>query len=131
VFNYGSRVRAGWLPGSVLLGTAAAAFFLANTVPVAGVISLSEGSKMLRAWSSIFHLSFPYYVASVGVASMATTASRHVGWQIPLVVLSVMYGIYRSYQLYFGRVVAMARALGLVTADRHSIQSELSSAQTV
>jgi hypothetical protein len=127
VFNHGSQVGAGWLPEPVLLATAAAIFFFANTVPVATVISLSESSRMLRVWSSIFHLSFPYYVASAGITSMVTTASRHVGWLVPLLVLAVMYAIYRSYRLYFGRMVAMRRAVGLVGVDRHSIQSELSS----
>jgi MASE9 len=125
VFNHGSQVRAGWLSASALLATAAATFFFANSVPVATVISLSESSKMFRVWSSIFHLSFPYYVASAGITSMVTAASRHVGWQVPLLVLPVMYAIYRSYQLYFGRVVAMTRAVGLVGIDRHSIQREL------
>ena len=86
---------------------------------------------MFRVWSSIFHLSFPYYVASAGITSMVTAASRHVGWQIPLLVLPVLYAIYRSYQLYFGRMLAMTRAVGLVGVDRHSIQSELSSVETV
>jgi len=131
ILHYGPQVRAGWLPGSALLMTAAATFFLANTLPVASIISLSEGPKMLKVWSSICHLSFPYYVASAGVTSMVSTASQHVGWQLPLLTLLVMYGIYRSYQMYFGRVVAMARALGVVAADRHSIQSELSSVRSV
>src|SRR5581483_11731832 len=45
-----------------LLGLAALVFFVANTLPVAGVISLSDGPRVLRTWSEIFHLSFPYYV---------------------------------------------------------------------
>jgi hypothetical protein len=117
--------------GSVALVAACSMFFLVNTLPVATIISLSEGPKIVRVWISIFHLSFPYYVASAGITSMVTTASRHVGWQIPLLVLPVMYAIYRSYQLYFGRMVAMAQAVGLVGVDRHSIQSELSSVETV
>ena len=117
--------------GALLLALSAVAFFLANTLPVASIISLSEGPKMLKVWSSIFHMSFPYYVASTGITSMVTTASRHVGSQIPLLVLAVMYGIYRCYQQYFGRIAAMARALGVVAADRHSIQRQLSSVETV
>ncbi len=117
--------------GALLLALSAVAFFLANTLPVASIISLSEGPKMLRVWASIFHLSFPYYVASAGVASIVTTASRHVGWQIPLLVLPIVYAIYRSYRLYFGRIVAMKGAVGLVGVDRHSIQSELSSVEMV
>jgi hypothetical protein len=32
---------------------------------------------------------------------MMTAISRHVGWQIPLLALPLMYVVYRSYQLYF------------------------------
>lgn len=130
VLHHGQHVKL-VSSGASLLALSALAFFLANTLPVASIISLSEGPQMFKVWSSIFHLSFPYYVISAGVTSMVTAASRHVGWEIPLLALPVMYAIHRSYQLYFGRMVAMARAIGLVAADHHSIQSELISAQTV
>jgi len=86
-----------------LLFLAGVGFFLAQTIPVASIIALTEGGRMLRIWSSIAHLSFPYYVLSAGLTSLVTTASLHIGWQIPLLILPVMYAIYRSYQLYFGR----------------------------
>jgi len=56
---------------------------------------------MMRIWSSIIHLSFPYYVACTGVTSMVTIVSQHVGWQAPLAALPVMLLMYRSYQRYF------------------------------
>jgi hypothetical protein len=120
-------VTRAWTSPSILLSLAAAGFFLFQTVPVAIIISLTEGPNMVKVWASIFHLSFPYYVASAGITSMVTSASRLVGWQIPLLVLVVMYAIYRSYQHYFGRIVAV----GLVGADKHSTQSELRSVATV
>jgi len=55
----------------------------------------------MRVWSSIAHLSFPYYVACTGLMSMVIVASRHVGWQGPLAVLPVMVVMYRCYQRYF------------------------------
>jgi hypothetical protein len=57
----------------------------------------------MRIWSSIVHLSFPYYVACTGVTSMVTIVSQHVGWQMPLTVLPVMFFMYRCYQGYFER----------------------------
>jgi MASE9 protein len=93
-------------PKAAALPLAVGVFFLAQTVPVATIISLTEGGKLAQIWSNIFHLSFPYYVLSAGVTSIVTAASQHVGWQIPLLVLPVMYGVYRSYAVYFGRSVA-------------------------
>ena len=98
-----------WVPGSLLLVLAGATFFLVQTLPVATIIALTEGGTMPRIWSSIVHLSFPYYVLSAGVASIVTTASQHWGWQVPVLVLAVMYGVYRSYRVYFGRPETSAR----------------------
>jgi len=61
-------------------------------------------------------LSFPYYVLSAGVTSIVTTAGHRTGWQIPLLVLPVMYTIYRSYQLYFVNTVLLARGLAMAKA---------------
>jgi len=106
----------GWVSGPLLLSLAAASFFLAQTIPVAAIISLTEGGNAVRIWLSIFHLSFPYYVLSAGVTSLVTTASQRIGWQVPLLVLPVMYGVYRSYRLYFGRPETSARPHALAGA---------------
>jgi hypothetical protein len=90
-----------------------ATVFLVQTMPVAAIISLTEGGRILRVWSSLFQLSFPYYALSAGVTSMVTTVSRHVSWQIPLLVLLAMYAVYRSYQLYFGGVLPQAHPIAI------------------
>jgi len=87
--------------GSVAMATACGMFFVVNTLPVATIIAITEGSGMMRIWSSIAHLSFPYYVACTGVTSMVTLVSQHVGWQAPLAVLPVMLLMYRSFQTLF------------------------------
>lgn len=89
--------------GSVALLAACGMFFLVNTLPVATIIAITEGSGMMRIWSSIAHLSFPYYVACTGVTSMVTMVSQHVGWQVPLAVLPVMLLMYRCFQTLFAR----------------------------
>ena len=112
LLNHGQYLK--MMPaGTLLLGLSAVVYFLFTTMPVASIISLSEGHRILGIWSSIFRLSFPYYMVSAGVTSMVVTASRHVGWLIPLLVFPVMYGTYRSYQLYFGRLPARTGAAGL------------------
>ena len=111
VLQQATAGRVSWISTSWLLPVAAASFFLAQTTPVAAIISLTEGGNMPRIWSSIFHLSFPYYVLSAGVTSIVTTASHRVGWQIPLLILPAMYGVYRSYRLYFSHVVEAPRSM--------------------
>jgi hypothetical protein len=86
---------------SLRLAVAAAGYALANTVPVAIVIGLTEAVSMLRTWLEMLQLSFPYLVASASIAGLALTLSEEVGWQVPLAVLPIMTGIFLSYKRYF------------------------------
>ena len=99
-----------------MLASATAAFFLGQTAPVAGIIKVAEGAAMRRVWLGIVHLSFPYYVVSAGLTSMVNLVSHHFGWQAALVVFPVMYGIHRSYRLYFGRAAEAPRTAPLARA---------------
>ena len=45
---------------------------------------------------------FPHYVAGTGISSMVSGHGRYMAWALPLAVLPVMFGIYRSYRVYFG-----------------------------
>jgi len=116
ILHGGMPLPSTWLSGSLLLSLTAASYFLSQTLPVATIISLTEGRGVRRTWSSIFHLSFPCYVLSAGVTSLVTTASHRIGWQIPLLVLPTMYGVYCSYRLYFGQAEALACPLPLAKA---------------
>jgi hypothetical protein len=94
----------------VLLTASACAYFLANAVPVAVIITLTEGGSPFKTWLAICRWTFPYYVASAGLGTIFITAVAYVGWQVPLMLLPVMAGIYGSYRTICGRVAAvMAR----------------------
>lgn len=108
VSTMAAAVGAAFIFQAQLLILAGAGFFLAQTLPVATIISLTERGRVLRIWSSIAHLSFPYFVLSAGITSIVTAASHLLGWEIPLLVLPVMYAVYRSYQLYFGQPVSIS-----------------------
>jgi len=91
---------------------------LGQTIPVAGIVSLTEKKPVGPMWWNLVQLSFPYYVVSAGITTMIGSVSSHMGWPLALGVFPVMYGIHRSYQLYFRntaefvRPVALARAAG-------------------
>jgi hypothetical protein len=122
ILLHSERLNATHHSGSVALAAACGMFFLVNTLPVATIIAITEGTGMIRIWSSIVHLSFPYYVACTGVTSMVTVVSQHVGWQVPLAVLPVMLLMYRCYQGYFEARVEegtpIARPLARAAAAR-------------
>ncbi len=104
IWNAGWLGKAAWASEPLMLASATAAFFLGQTAPVAGIIKVAEGAAIRRIWLGIVQLSFPYYVLSAGITSMVNLVSHHFGWQAALVVFPVMYGIHRSYRLYFGGI---------------------------
>jgi hypothetical protein len=101
ILHSGAHLLSARASAASLLVLAGTGLLLAQTLPVATIISLTEGGSWHRIWFHIFQLSFPYYVLSTGITSLMTTVSQHGGWLIPLLTLPVMYGIYGSYRLYF------------------------------
>jgi len=83
------------------LAIATAGFFLANTVPVAIVIFLTEKTSVFRTWLEMFRLSYPYFLASAGVAGGVLTLVDRVGWQVPAAILVLMLGVFYSYRQFF------------------------------
>ena len=116
IWNAGWLGKGVWASESLLLASATAAFFLGQTAPVAGIIKVAEGAAIHRVWLGIVQLSFPYYVVSAGMTSMVNAVSHHFGWQAALVVFPVMYGIHRSYRLYFGHAAEALRTPPLARA---------------
>lgn len=106
---YGLPALMGYVSSASLrLGIAALGFFLTNTVLVAIVIALTERSNPWRPWLGMAQLSFPYYVASAGIAGVALTLAMRVGWQVPVIILPLMLGIFYSYRRYFSSVAQLA-----------------------
>ena len=89
---------------STLLFVAATVYFVANTLPVATVISLTERRSLRRIWADCYFWSFPYYLVGAGVAGMMSWLHGFTDWQTSLLTLPVVYLIYRSYRLYLGKL---------------------------
>ena len=105
-----------WSSHTLGLALATAVLFVGQTCPVASIVAVSEGKAAGQIWRGLVHLSFPYYVVSAGVTSMIQAVTSRSGWGLALAVFPVMYGIHRSYRLYFGRMVESSRPEGLVRA---------------
>ena len=88
----------------LMLAGAACTYFLANTLPVAVVISVTEGKCLRKIWSECYFWSFPYYLVGAAIAGLISAVNRYVGWQTSLLVVPVIYWIYRSYRLYLDRL---------------------------
>lgn len=106
----------GWNSSPLGLVLATTTLFLGQTAPVAGIVAVSEGKTAGIVWWSLAHLSFPYYVVSAGITTMVQAMSSHLGWGLALAVFPVMYGIHRSYRLYFGQMAEAAKPVAMVRA---------------
>ena len=89
---------------AVLLAATACAYFFSNTVPVAVVISLTTGRTFRKTWADCYFWSFPYYLVGASIAGLVSVVDRYAGWATSLLLLPVVYWIYRSYRAYLGRL---------------------------
>jgi diguanylate cyclase (GGDEF)-like protein/putative nucleotidyltransferase with HDIG domain len=85
---------------------AALVFFLANTLPISFVIALTEGKSSRKVWSECYFWSFPYYLVGAAAVGLVGIVNQQAGWQTSLLVLPLIYWVYRSYRLYLGRLEA-------------------------
>jgi diguanylate cyclase (GGDEF)-like protein/putative nucleotidyltransferase with HDIG domain len=89
---------------STSLFLAACVYFVANTLPVAAVISLTERRSLRKIWAECYFWSFPYYLVGAGVVGMMSWLHGFTDWETSLLTLPVVYLIYRSYRLYLGKL---------------------------
>lgn len=111
-----SQLQGAYWSMPVILVLATATLFLGQTIPVAGIVAISESRPVMSIWRSLLQLSFPYYVVSAGMVSMLQMVGSHLGWPLALGVLPVMYGIYTSYRCYFSKMAEMAETTVLARA---------------
>jgi diguanylate cyclase (GGDEF)-like protein/putative nucleotidyltransferase with HDIG domain len=97
---------AGTLP---LLVITALVFFLANTIPVAVIISVTEGKAVHKIWGECHFWSFPFYMVGAAIVFAVGFISKQVGWQTSLLILPLVYWVYRSYHLYLAKLEAEKR----------------------
>ncbi len=88
----------------LLLLVTTCTYFVANTVPVATVIGISENGSIRKIWSETFFWSLPYYLVGAAVVGLISFSGRYIGWQNALLILPIMYWVYRSYHLYLARL---------------------------
>ncbi len=88
----------------LLLVVAAFVYFLSNTIPVAVVITLAQGNSLRKVWSETYFWSLPYYIIGAAIVGLISYVDQFIGWENALLIVPIMYWIYRSYLLYLGRL---------------------------
>ena len=88
----------------LVLMLSASLYFLGNTLPVAGIICLTDKKKLRDVWKDCFFWYFPYYLAGAVISGIVGWANYRIGWQTSLLALPAMFVIYRSYRLYLTKL---------------------------
>jgi diguanylate cyclase (GGDEF)-like protein/putative nucleotidyltransferase with HDIG domain len=88
---------------SILLA-ASLVFFFMNTAPVAGVVALTEKRRLAQTWRDCYFWSFPFYVVGASFAWLLCLVSQRFNWLGSILLLPVLFFVFRSYRLYLGRL---------------------------
>jgi diguanylate cyclase (GGDEF)-like protein/putative nucleotidyltransferase with HDIG domain len=88
----------------LLLLVAASTYFIANAGSIAAVISLTERRALRKILVDCYFWSFPYYLVGAGVAGAIAWFNHTFNWETSLLLVPVVYLIYRSYRLYLGKL---------------------------
>jgi diguanylate cyclase (GGDEF)-like protein/putative nucleotidyltransferase with HDIG domain len=91
-------------------------YFGANTAPIAGAISLSGGKRFGQTWYSCYFWSFPFYMLGASVAWIMGFVSKELDWRSSVMLLPIIYLIFRSYRLYLGRLEDQKRHVESIAA---------------
>lgn len=102
----------------MLLAAASTTYFAMNTMSVSCTIALTEGRNPLQVWKECYLWSFPYYLLGALIAGGVSVVNKLVGWQVAILVLPVVYWIYRSYRTYLDRLEAEKKHTEAI-ADLH------------
>ena len=79
-------------------------FFLFNTLAVSGVLALTEGKGFWSIWRENFVWTAAQYLALAALAGLVHIVDERTGWEIALLLFPIIYLVYRSYDLYLGRL---------------------------
>ncbi len=116
-FNVGNAINATagtWLAYTLLLrmhlaaapavSLAAVVYFLASTIPVALIIGWTNQKPVYPLWTGNFLWYLPFYLFGAALAGLANFLSIRYGWPTSLLILPIVYTIYRSYMSQIIRV---------------------------
>jgi diguanylate cyclase (GGDEF)-like protein/putative nucleotidyltransferase with HDIG domain len=90
--------------GYIALLVASMAYYVINTVTVAGIISCTSGKPVYETWRKSYLWTSPHYLVGGAIAGATHYLSTHWGWPALLMAAPPLYLVYRSYSLYLGRI---------------------------
>ena len=100
------NIRGFQMQFAMRLMVTACLYFVMNTLPVAIVINLTERRPLIQTWRNTYFWAFAYYLVGAATAGFFKVLSQSFGWQTAILILPVVYIVYRSYNLYLTKLAA-------------------------
>ena len=69
-------------------------YMVCNTLPVAGVIKVTEGTSFTSVWFSILQMTFPYFALSATLATVEFGMSDRLAWELAAAMLDLLASEY-------------------------------------
>lgn len=91
--------------GPVALALLAIAYFVANTLPIASIVALTESRRLAETWRSSQWV-LPYYAVGSSMAWLISRVPESIQWELPIICLPVVYLVHRSNQSHLTKVEA-------------------------
>ena len=79
------------------LAVAATVYFVANSAPVTLIIAWESGSSPIAKWRQEFLWYLPFYVVGAMLAAAANQIGLMFGWLTSLLLIPMVYTVYRAY----------------------------------
>jgi diguanylate cyclase (GGDEF)-like protein/putative nucleotidyltransferase with HDIG domain len=86
------------------LAAAAIAYFFCSTIPVALVIAWCKKEKAWPLWKTEFPWYLPFYIVGAVLAAIAYMISLRFDWATSLLLVPMVYTVYRSYEAQMTRI---------------------------
>jgi diguanylate cyclase (GGDEF)-like protein/putative nucleotidyltransferase with HDIG domain len=88
---------------AVLMG---ATYFVCISFPWSMSDAFTNHVKLHTVWRERYFWMLPYYVAGAVIAGLFDRARSEIGWQIPVLLVPVVYLFWRSYRIYMAQLEA-------------------------
>lgn len=87
------------------LATGSVAYFACNTAAVAMVLASSGGGSILKIWRAEYPWYLPFYLVGALLAASVHWMSLRFGWSTALLLIPVVYTLYRAYTSQVNRML--------------------------
>ncbi len=88
----------------LLLFLSTAVYFFLSTVWIAAAIGLTTRRSISLVWKEAYLWSLPYYLLGASILVVVEALVPRIGTQWLLVAVPLVYGIYRTFRMYVGRL---------------------------